>query len=625
MFLNSLTIENFKGFTKTQIKFVPGVNILVGPNNCGKSSILQAVFLAFRFLDHYQLGKKDKKPDDIGVSIKDEEFHLPYPDRSYISTNLKKQTQFKNPHTGFLLDVFISSEKENHKVKIETLFSGNNTNIYVSKEEGFDRETAKKDLEKVIGNEEFREINARITEEKICFVPLFAGLLAKEGGLTDAKAQESIWKGRSNEVLRNKILRMDENDFHVLQNTIQETFGINLSKAEEHGADLESHYFEIDEEGKPKKVSFDVFAGGSGFQQILHLLVYILSSKADIVLVDEPDAHLHFDLQKKMFQALRRISLEGKKQIIIATHSFEVIHEGMEHGDTKVFFVDKNSDYQESVNDKSELARNLYESGIIGAKTLQEFTDKMTFLVVENEKEGKSIVEKFFTKKFPQKIRDPLFQIIEGKGNGTVLEHALAYQADSNEQQITRIFLRDSDALTEEEKKKIIESEKLNDLKKIFYLEEFEVENWLLNSQVIARLISKRKQLENLLAIPEEDIKKLIQEVFDAFGSIEGIRILEKKIRGRFRSHKGILFPNRSNEDFDTQSEEESQKRTDQILKSSFTEKIKNMPGKEVFKRLKQKISENFKIQISELDVAEEFLVEEIPSIFNQIKAVTPE
>jgi predicted ATP-dependent endonuclease of OLD family len=43
-----------------------------------------------------------------------------------------------------------------------------------------------------------------------------------------------------------------------------------------------------------------------------------------VVLVDEPDAHLHVFLQDTIFAELRKAAAETKSQLVIATHS-EVI------------------------------------------------------------------------------------------------------------------------------------------------------------------------------------------------------------------------------------------------------------------------------------------------------------
>ena len=43
MHLSKLTIQNFRKIAAAEIDFVPGLNILVGPNNTGKTAIIDSL------------------------------------------------------------------------------------------------------------------------------------------------------------------------------------------------------------------------------------------------------------------------------------------------------------------------------------------------------------------------------------------------------------------------------------------------------------------------------------------------------------------------------------------------------------------------------------------------------
>jgi hypothetical protein len=77
-------------------------------------------------------------------------------------------------------------------------------------------------------------------------------------------------------------------------------------------------------DGLPK---LDIASAGSGFHQVLLLLGFFYARPSSVLLLDEPDAHLHIVLQKQIYGLLRRIAGKRACQLIIATHS-EVLIDG---------------------------------------------------------------------------------------------------------------------------------------------------------------------------------------------------------------------------------------------------------------------------------------------------------
>ena len=43
MYLSTLTINNFRRLPKVTLEFVAGLNVLVGPNNVGKTAVVEAL------------------------------------------------------------------------------------------------------------------------------------------------------------------------------------------------------------------------------------------------------------------------------------------------------------------------------------------------------------------------------------------------------------------------------------------------------------------------------------------------------------------------------------------------------------------------------------------------------
>jgi predicted ATPase len=76
-------------------------------------------------------------------------------------------------------------------------------------------------------------------------------------------------------------------------------------------------------EYRQNEKDYDIIAGGSGFHQILTLLAFLYGYHPTTILLDEPDAHLHVNLQREILDYFKRKSIERGTQFLIATHAEE--------------------------------------------------------------------------------------------------------------------------------------------------------------------------------------------------------------------------------------------------------------------------------------------------------------
>ncbi len=70
----------------------------------------------------------------------------------------------------------------------------------------------------------------------------------------------------------------------------------------------------------------DLYSAGAGFVQVVQLLAFVLTRNPSIVLLDEPDAHLHSSLQRVVVEILDEMARQKGLQVILATHSKEIIN-----------------------------------------------------------------------------------------------------------------------------------------------------------------------------------------------------------------------------------------------------------------------------------------------------------
>lgn len=78
----------------------------------------------------------------------------------------------------------------------------------------------------------------------------------------------------------------------------------------------------------------------TGEQEILSLVfnTYFFKDSYDILLIDEPEIHLNWALEDRLFQFLKRFALRSKKQIIVTTHSRVIFDESFKDNCVFLYF-----------------------------------------------------------------------------------------------------------------------------------------------------------------------------------------------------------------------------------------------------------------------------------------------
>jgi hypothetical protein len=98
--------------------------------------------------------------------------------------------------------------------------------------------------------------------------------------------------------------------------------------------DNKAHVAQIYEGGKDTQITceyrqaretFDLIAGGSGFHQTLTLLAFLYGYHPSTILLDEPDARLHVNLQREILDYFKNKAQERGVQFLIATHAEEFV------------------------------------------------------------------------------------------------------------------------------------------------------------------------------------------------------------------------------------------------------------------------------------------------------------
>ncbi len=576
MKIKSLEVALFKGFQKSKLSFGQGLNLLVGANNSGKSSLLQAIHLAYYFLGVTNgISLKDKKSKNKLKGVMLKSFPLPLHDNASLSEG-RKQRSMRTKTT------YIKMEMENGHAFMERLsFPGGNPLVISS------------DFDGNQGNLEYRKNISKIIKAKQpLFIPLFVGVVSKEEIKTLEVVGYYVSTGKSSEVLRNQLKAMPKDKLKILNSYLQDSFNVEILFNETHEIYLSSIY----KEGEYNNL--DISSAGSGFQQILQILVYIVTSDAEIILIDEPDAHLHHKLQNSLYDILLRLVEEGR-QIIVSTHSQVFIKKAMGNNDHLVL-INKKFEKQKAIDEYDEALKFLYEDGLIDEEEITEKKDiKFIFLEDSDGGSGSDVMKKFLEK---LGYKGSQYRIVDINGEHDSIIKYLKVAKKIDGIKFKALIFRDSDSIPEEYLNKIKEGQEDENIS-ILYLGVHEVENYLLNADTIAGAI-KQKKLE--LKIRAKDVEGEIAEIVNSekdnlLDTIDGT--IEGKLKECYKD-VGLELG-------------KIQSKTREIRKKIREEHMlfpyKKLPGKQIFNRLKQKIHKKWGVSISEIDVARDFKKSDIP------------
>lgn len=176
----------------------------------------------------------------------------------------------------------------------------------------------------------FRKIEHESNLPVIAYVPPFSGLEPQEERRDDAPLRKQVGKAQPGSVLRNLLLRVtsdidnkatDSSDWQEIVGVVKRWFNVELlSPKYEDGKDTF-----ITCEYKQGGEKYDIIAGGSGFHQTLTLLAFLYGYHPTTILLDEPDAHLHVNLQREILDFFKAKAHERGVQFLIATHAEEFI------------------------------------------------------------------------------------------------------------------------------------------------------------------------------------------------------------------------------------------------------------------------------------------------------------
>ena len=309
--LESITVRGFKATKEATIP-LDRVTILVGPNGCGKSSVLQAIHWAARSAS-YVLPKNTKEM----ISFE----RLDYVPSSDPLTTLHKG-ELKSDAASVPVEVIFShrslgEESVQSTIRIRAARNRGGITVYMD------------------GGAAVTPYKQRI-QFITAYIPGLAGLSEKETILAQPTLRRQAASGDAGGVLRNILLnlrsrRPDEADDAKGRERLAK---LNQMVQRVHpGAHVDVSFDDREDYHITASIRTDGFVGQSrpletaatGVLQVVQIFAYLILFEPKVMLIDEPDAHLHPDKQERLIEALESAASEYDTQIVLTTHSPHIV------------------------------------------------------------------------------------------------------------------------------------------------------------------------------------------------------------------------------------------------------------------------------------------------------------
>lgn len=302
MHYHDLTIENFRGIEKLKINDLKRANLLVGRNNCGKTSILEALFL-LSGMSNPQLAVNIHTFRDL-VLTEDEDFSFMFRDLDF----------------GNLIVISATLDKKKRKLTISPLFA----NYHARKTEKHkqtiplpDTPPSSTSVDRIV---EGLELKFQSDINKIYSATI------------RLKEKEVQLNGKYIEHLRcafiNPKTAMVQIDKRIEGLLIQKKLSnlINILKAiEPMISDIRMGsggmiWVDI---GKKNLVPLNIM--GDGMRRVLSFVATIADMRNGVVLLDEIENGLHYTSLSVLWKAVFAACKEYNVQLVATTHSYECI------------------------------------------------------------------------------------------------------------------------------------------------------------------------------------------------------------------------------------------------------------------------------------------------------------
>lgn len=354
-----IQIQKFKKIDEATITLAP-INIFIGANNSGKSSFIQGIQFAVSSCQTLKLkGSSWSRTALRTLSLDSSEYlYTPTKNIEYLYHG-RKLTGAKTRDAQKSIE-FIFSDTHNASLSISKGKNGGFTTKLQGKELG--------------------ELLCDINSPYCVYIPGLAGIPIHEKYEVPIAVKKSATRGDSNNYLRNVLLHIYKQEerwgqFLSSVNNIYPNTEITIL-FDEHVSEF------IEVKVLKENVELPLDSVGNGLLQVIQIFAYIEYFSPKIILLDEPDAHIHPTKQKLLAEELvKKSTINTDLKVIFSTHSRYIL-DALEDKAQIVHFQDG------KVRSNIKSSKILVDIGAIDADYLFSKRNLKYVVVTEDRVEG---------------------------------------------------------------------------------------------------------------------------------------------------------------------------------------------------------------------------------------------
>ena len=547
----SVRFRNFKSL-KDYTVHLRTMNVLVGPNNAGKSTILDA-FRAMAAAHRYAR-RRTQSPISIGGTT---------------------VVGYEIPMTNFpisLANIHSDYQADQETSVTFSLDNGNKLqlNFYDSARCVMTIVEAK---QRTASTAQFR----KSFPVSIYPFPTLGPLEEEEPLLTDEYVRQSEDTRRAHRMFRNIWYRRPQ-QFPAFEELVAKTWeGMTIYKPELH-LPYPPQLTMFCKEGR---IDREVYWAGFGFQVWLQLLTHLTGANLDNVLVvDEPEIYLHPDLQRRLFQLLKN----SGKQVVLATHSAEIVNEA-DHED--VVLVNRIRKTAARVSDADSLQEALNSIGSAQNIHLARLTKGRRILFLEGD--DYRLLRRFAARFHFNSIADDVLITVVPIGGFSqsrrIQDTAWAFEKILKANILIAAVL-DRDYRSAEEIAELLKDGRTS-VTHFHILGSKEIENYLLAPLALTKAIQHKLRERRLTAIISvSDVEKMLEEI---------VALQKSDLLGQYISNRVRYFATRSAKDASTVVKEA----IEQLEQDWISRKMAICSGKKTFASLNAQLQQKFGVSIT--------------------------